>query len=131
MKREYVKPIFYAEEYKFNENFATDCTVHVDPNEPLTFDVGDNVCAGDGGHRFCDKGLILKDQDYKGVTSVTLFNDGSGYDGGCLFDWAGIGTKVVGPDGVKTYGAFQQAFFGDEADNPNHAPAFKGKPMFS
>lgn len=135
MKREYVKPIFYAEEYKFNENFATDCQKHVDPNEPLYFTVGDAVCyrldkgQADSGHHFeagNGKSDILKKHPEITNGTVSLFNGEN-----CQFDWAGPGSHVYCDNTAHDHGLFQYAFCGDNADNSNHVPAFKGIPMFS
>lgn len=114
MKREYVKPVYIAESYMFNESIAT-CDISYD-SEPLTVTKGMNLCShGRDGHvaggQSGNKGTI---KDYP----TTIFNDGP-TNNGCIFDWDGKGSS------------FANAFYGNSANEAKHAPAYDGKVFFS
>ena len=129
MKREYVKPVFYAEEYVVTNSIAA-CEF-TDVNEPLTINYGDNVCGhGIDGHVW--GGQNGKSGTIGNVNNgvLTLFNDGADKDA-CLYDWGGPNNNVVtGPDG-ESYGSFAQAFYGNSADVGNHSPGYMGQSFFS
>lgn len=141
MKREYVKPVFVAESYSFNDTIAQ-CEYHVDPNKPIEIGLDTPLCkVKDGGHSLGGvhdyEGNIAK--NYFGATDkehpipegtiITLFNDGSEKNA-CLFDWAGPKAQIIDAAGNE-YGQFAQAIFGNKAGEGNHAPAYEGGFMFS
>ena len=129
MKREYVKPMFYAEEYVVADSIAACDFTNV--NEPLTINFGDNVCSGgNDGHRWGgqngSKGNIKGTQG----SSLTLFNDGMDNDA-CQYDWGGPSNNVVtGPYGEE-YGDFANAFYGNSSSEGQHAPGYMGEAFFS
>lgn len=123
MKKIYVTPQFYAENYKVVSSIAA-CDYHVGDSDtkPLTIQAGDGMCpVGDGGHA-AGKGNIPKSE-----FPLTLFNDG--IDGQqCPYDWDGGNvTNSVG----TSYGSFGKAFYGAEASNDNHRPGHGGQAFFS
>ncbi len=128
MKREYVKPVFCAEEYVFNSSIAT-CNIDIDTTGPLTIIRGETMLCSvqDNGHKFGGsngtKGSITK---VLGDTSrsVTLFNDGDNL--GCKYDWDGRANIVA-----QTGKSFADSFFGNEASQGNHAPAYNGQTFMS
>lgn len=144
MKRNYVRPIFIAEAYSFNESFAKDCTYKVDPNEPLNIYFGSYACydekegATDSGHKAGDGKIPASAYSNDGINPatglpgkyLTIFNDGDSND--CTYDWFGPGKSVIGPAPAREdYGIFQKAISGAGADNPNHRPAYNGAEMYS
>lgn len=123
MKKIYVTPQFYAENYKVVSSIAA-CDYHVGDSDtkPLTIQAGDSMCpVGDNGHH-AGQGNIPKDN-----FPLMLFNDGI-VGQQCTYDWNG--GNVTGPDGVS-YGSFGGAFYGAEAKNENHRPAHGGQAFFS
>lgn len=128
MKREYVKPVFCAEEYVFNSSIAT-CDIDIDTTEPLTIIRGKTkLCpVQDNGHTFGgsngNKGSITTILDDHS-NSVTLFNDGDNL--ACKYDWDGR-VNIVAQTGTS----FADSFFGNEASQGNHAPAYNGKTFMS
>lgn len=128
MKREYVKPVFCAEEYVFNSSIAT-CDIDIDTTEPLTITRGETTLCPvqDGGHRFGgangSKGSITAVLGDKS-DSVTLFNDGD--SPGCKYDWDGRANIVA-----QTNTSFADSFFGTESNQENHAPGYNGQTFMS
>lgn len=125
MKREYAKPLFYAEKYMVASSIAS-CDYHVGDSdtEPLTIKAGEGMCpVGDSGHEAGKKKANIPVENYP----LTLFNDGiEGTE--CQYDWSG--GNVTGPDGVS-YGDFGKAFYGATASNDNHRPGYGGRAFFS
>lgn len=124
MKREYVKPMFYAEEYVVADSIAA---CGHSQNDPITMVYGETACVhGDGGHKWDGNGTL---KGYNGF-AITLFNDGT--EGtACEYDWGGPSNNVVtGPDG-KVYGTYSGAFFGNESTAGIHAPGYQGQSFFS
>lgn len=128
MKRKYVKPVFYAEEYVFSSSIAT-CDIDIDTTAPLTIIRKETrLCpVQDNGHCFGGsngrKGSItvkLGDQS----EAVTLFNDGD--SAGCKYDWDGRANIVA-----QTGDSFAESFFGNEANKENHAPGYNGQTFLS
>lgn len=152
MKKEYVTPTFYAEEYYFNESIAS-CQVNVDSNNPIKIFKGDNVCFGsdgvtaDSGHGFGGQNgksgnIISKDADKlrseNGNVFAVLFNDGIVATTGCEYDWEfGNGVNnITSPyefiDGKPaSRGSFAQAFYGNNANPEQHAPGHESGAFFS
>ena len=120
----YVKPNFYAENYQITDSIAA-CNgdQQISVQEKLTVEIGKAMCpVGDKGH-FSGKGFIPASE-----YPLTLFNDGKEKTD-CKYDWNGKG-DVYGPDG-KPVGSFGKAFYGAEAQNDNHRPAYDQKVFFS
>ena len=126
MKREYAKPLFYAETYVFNSSIAK-CDIDIDTTKPITIKPGDNLCSGgNDGHKYGGqngkKGTII--DETKGAT-VTLFNDGTDKDA-CQYDWDGRKNVVA-----QTGESFASSFYGNEANEEKHAPGYMGAAFLS
>lgn len=131
MRREYESPVLYAEKYVFSESIAK-CAHSVDPNEPETIAYGDNVCGGGmDGHCFGGQNeksgqIHIKDGISSG--SITLFNDGTA-ENGCQYDWDYV-NNVVYLNG-DSRGSFAEAFYGNSANENQHAPGYQASAFFS
>ena len=128
MKREYVKPMFYAEEYVFNSSIAK-CDIDVDTTPPLMIIKGQTkLCkVNDEGHVWGGqngkKGSIIE-ECHEDRNPITLFNDGDAL--ACQYDWDGRKNIVA-----QTGDSFSDSFFGNGANPDNHAPAYNGQVFMS
>ena len=131
MKKIYSKPVFYAEQYFFSDSIAS-CGYQVDPNRPVNIQFGTNVCGvGDGGHKYGNKGGIynwdISDGTQDFVTA-TLFATTTTE---CTFGWDYNKNIVYSPGKTTQLGTFAQAFYGNSANEDNHAPGYDGAAFFS
>lgn len=116
-KQKYTKPLFIIEQYAYNDSIAA-CEYQTDPNKPLEIVEGQMLCnVGDEGH-VAGRGSIKKT-----AFPTTVFNDGIDHDA-CIYDWDGI---IV----AQTGESFGKSFYGANANNDNHVPAYNGGIMFS
>lgn len=131
--KKYIKPVFVAESYTFNEGFAaTDCTAHVGGSESpdmMVIQGNKSACpVGDGGHITGEGNISSK------AFPINLFNDGIGITDpeiGCDYDWNGRTGSVTGPDKTD-YGTWQKAMWKSaNPGNDNHRPGYDGKVFLS
>ena len=131
MRREYVSPVLYAEEFVFSESIAK-CAHSVDPNEPETIEFGMNVCGGGldghcfGGQNGKSGNICTEDKISR---AITLFNDGA-KENGCEYDWDYVNNVVYNSAG-DSKGSFAAAFYGNESNQDKHAPGYIGAAFFS
>lgn len=141
MKRNYERPMFYAETYTFNESVAANpsCGIDIDTiKSPLSvgaagYDSSDRhdpkgtmLCPapGDGGHRWeptknnTSATIVTKCHDTRPV--ITLFNDGD-LAGGCEYDYDARKNIIA-----QTGDNFANSLFANNAGQAQHSPAWNG-----
>ena len=135
MRKNYSKPLFFAETYTASDSIAV-CDYKVEDTTVLEITKGDCMCEKNhNGHKYGGQqgssGAIVP---YGGGEVITLFNDGQGITG-CQYDWGGRqNNEVKGYNQQGEYismGTFAAAFYGNEATEGQHAPGYKGAAFFS
>lgn len=135
MRKNYSKPLFFAETYTASDSIAV-CDYKVEDTTVLTIIKGDCMCdKKHKGHQYGGQhgssGAIVSNG---GGDVITLFNDGEGTQG-CQYDWGGRqNNEVKGYNQQGDYismGTFAAAFYGNEANEEQHAPGYKGEAFFS
>lgn len=127
MKKNYSKPFFFAEAYRFSSSIAK-CDIDIDTTEPLTFiKTETNACSGGDGHVYGgnngSKGTIVT--KCNGGNQITLFNDGIEKTA-CEFDWDGRKNIVA-----QTGDNFAVSMYGNDADVKKHAPSYGAQVFLS
>lgn len=137
MRRNYSKPLFFAEEYTFSSSIAK-CGINIDTTPPIVAvkretilcvqKKNDGSYQSDNGHPYGgnkgDRGLVANmDPD----PSITIFNDGDSTNSpNCEYDWDGR-TNIVRQTGAN----FAQSFLGTNSDEKNHTPGYNGMAFLS
>lgn len=124
MKRNYSKPLFFAEEYTFSSSIAK-CDIDIDTTGPLTFIKGEtNACKSSDGHVYGQTPQATIIKKCNGGNVITLFNDGEKTE--CQFDWDGRRNIVA-----QTGDSFAMSIYGNESDPKKHTPAYDGQVFLS